>query len=188
MRITDLETKTILGITGVIVIVAVVVSYFSDWILFLSAPFGFLILMQSKKNETSRFIGLLSLKPVIGPFLGIVTSSKLYEFFPYFPDEIILAFLWAVPELLLTLLLVYAYRHLFDDRIARAFLLGDIVRWASLTIVFLLPDPFPEPYFYPQLYILVFFLIFYPPLYAITGLIVLIRRAHKNKSILQMAN
>jgi len=186
MKIADLEAKTILGITGAIVIV-VVVSYSSEWILFLPALLGFLILIKFGKNDISRFIGFLILKPIVSTFLGFVISPKIFESFPHFSNEIGLALLWIAPELLLTLIFLRFYRHLFNgDRIVWLFLIGDIVRWISLTIVFLLPDPFPEPYFYPQLYVWVFFLIFYPSLYAIAGLIVLIRRANRNQAVSQI--
>ena len=188
MKAADLKAKTILGITGAIVIVAVV-SYFSEWILFLPALLGLIILISFGKDDVSRFIGFLTLKPIVSTFLGLIVSPGKIEGFSYLSNEVILALLWTVPELLLTLMLARIYRHLFNsDRIVLLSLIGDIIRWVSLTIVFLLPDPFPEPYFYPQLYILAFFLVFFPSLYAISGLIVVIRRANINRTVNQMAN
>ncbi len=188
MRVADLEAKTIFSIVGAIVMV-VAISYFSEWILFLPALIGFLILIKFGKDGISSFIGFLILKPIVSTFLGFLPSPKIFESFSHFSNEVISAFLWAVPELLLTLMLVWLYRNLFNDnKIVWSFLIGDIVRWVSLTIVFLLPAPFPEPYFYPQLYVLAFFAVFYPSLYAIGGLIAAVRHANNNKAVAQITN
>jgi len=184
----DLKTKSILGIIGVIAFV-VVITYFSEWVLLLPSLIGLLILFKFGKDDVAKYIGLLILKPA-SSFLLIFIASKLHVFeqLPYHSPEILLAFLWIVPELPLTLIIFRVYRHLFiSGRVALIFLLGDVVRWSSLFVVGLLPDPFPEPYFYTQLYIFAFFAIFYPSLYAIGGFITVIKRANSNK-IKQMAN
>ena len=184
-----MKTKSILSIIGVIAVV-VVITYFSEWVLLLPSLIGLLILFKFGKDDVAKYIGLLILKPASSFFL-IFIASKLHVFerFSYHSPEILLAFLWIVLELPLTLIIFRVYRDLFiSGRVALIFLLGDVVRWSSLFFVGLLPDPFPGPYFYTQLYIFAFFAIFYPSLYAIGGLITVIKRANSNKTVKQMVN
>ena len=184
MRIANVEAKTIFGIIGAIAVV-VAITYFSEWILFLPALIGLLILIKFGKDEVSKFVGFLTLKPIASMFLVFVARLEIFERFPHFSNEVVLAVLWIVPELPLTLVVVRVYRQLFNgDKIVWLFLIGDIIRWVSLTIEALLPDPFPEPYFYMQLYVFAFFAIFYPSLYSIGGLITVIRRTNSHKTVL----
>lgn len=184
-----MKTKSLLEII-VAVAVVFIVTYFSEWVLLLPSIIGVLILFKFGKDAVTKCIGLLILKPASSYFLiSIALKLHVFEQLSYHSPEIVLAFLWIVLELPLTLIIFRVYRYLFiSDRVTLTFLLGDIVRWSSLFVVGLLPDPFPEPYFYTQLYIFAFFAIFYPSLYAIGGLVTVIKRANSNKVVTQMAN
>ena len=131
-------------------------------------------LIKFRKNEIAKYIGVLSLKSVFVMLLSmLITSfSFLEQLYSLYSSEIVSAIFWIIPELILTLVIVYSFRHLFgNDKLIWLFLIGDTIRWLIIFIEFLIPDPFPEPYFYTQLYVLVFFLLIFPSLYAIVGFI-----------------
>jgi hypothetical protein len=157
--------------------------HYSDYIYFiitLTLPLviGIYLIIRFWKNEIAKFVGLLISKPVISVLLLLVESSydlldRLGAFYSYI---VVRSILWIVPELILTLIVVYYFRALLvNNTLVRSLLILDTVRWFSAFILLLLPDPFPEPYFYWQLYFLVFIVSILPSLYAIGGLIVMNR-------------
>jgi hypothetical protein len=142
-------------------------------------------LIKFGKNDVAKYIGLLSLKPTFRISLFLLAGKiglleRLYVLYSY---EMASAIFGIVPELLMTLVIVYAFKHLFArDWLAWLFLLGDIIRWLSLFIESLLPDPIPEPYFYTQFYVWVFFLLVFPSLYAIVGLLSVRKRTRSESA------
>lgn len=122
-------------------------------------------LSKFRKNEMAKYIGLLSLKPIFVWFLFLLVAD--FNFFERLSAPYSFAI---VPELILTTVIVYFFRNLFrSHKLAWIFFIADIVRWLTIFIESLLPDPVPEPYFYPQFYVLVLFLLVFPSLYAIVG-------------------
>ena len=137
-----------------------------------------LILWKSGKTQVAQCIGLLTIKPTLNLLLNYVPgmlafNSELSNSYPY---HMVRSILWAIPELLLTLIMVYVFRHLLHkERVVLMFLIADVIRWVSVFISLWFPDPIPEPYFYWQLYIAVFFIFLFPFMYAIAGFIVIKR-------------
>jgi hypothetical protein len=132
------------------------------------------VLVKFRKYDIARYIGFFSLKPVF--IMLLILLASIFGFFDQlyslYPDEFVSAIFGIVPELILTLVIVYNFKHLFGtDKLIWLFLIGDIIRWSSLFIESFIPDPIPEPYFYTQFYIWVFFFLIFPPLYAIVGFI-----------------
>ena len=149
------------------------------WLLPLST--ALFILVKFGKDDVAKYVGYLSLKPIFSLLLMFFEAkADLFdELNAHYSYEIVGSLLWIIPELLLTLVIVYFFRHLFNKfRLAWWFLIGDITRWLSVFISELIPDPVIEPYFYTQLYIWAFFVVVFPSLYAISGFIAV--RKHTN--------
>ena len=119
----------------------------------------------SIKHTIAKYIGLLSLKPVLIWFLlWLIEDVDFIERLsvPYSAA--------IVPELILTTGIVYFFRGLFrSHKLAWIFLIADIVRWLVILITSWLIPPVFEVYYSPSFYVWVFFLLVYPSLYAIAG-------------------
>lgn len=169
-----MKIKTIFIAIGVIAIISILTLSFELVALLLPLFIGLFILIKFGKDDVAKYIGFLSLKPVFSVLLLFLESKydlvdKLKAFYSY---EVARDVLWVVPELTLTLVIVYSFRYLFmNNKLVRLFLIVDIVRWLSVFVVFLLPNPYPEPYFYWQAYLGIFFIFMFPSLYALGGLI-----------------
>lgn len=167
----SVKTKNILTIFA-----ALVATFIYPEVTIWLVPLAISVITLSKfgKNDIAKYIGLFSLKPVFIILLLILIPDFgfLEKFYFLYSYEIIHAIFGVVPELILTLVIVYVFRYLFhNDKVVWLFLIGDTIRWLGLFIESLIPDPFPEPYFYTQFYVWVFFLLIFPSLYAIIGLI-----------------
>lgn len=126
---------------------------------------GLITLGKFGKQDVAKYIAFLSLKPIFIWFLLLLVAD--FDFFRrlYAPYSFAV-----VPELILTLVILYCFKHLFRrHKLAWLFLLGDVIRWLSLFIESLIPDPIPEPYFYTQFYVFFFFLLIFPSFYAVVG-------------------
>ena len=167
----SMKTKYVLAVL-VVLVATFIYPDVTTWLVPLLI--GVVTLRKFRKNEVAKYIGLLSLKPTFMMLLSMLVASfgfleQLYSLYSY---EIVSAIFWIIPELILTLVIFYSFRHLFGaNKLIWLFLIADTIRWLVISIEFLIPDPFPEPYFYTQLYILVFFLLIFPSLYAIVGFI-----------------
>jgi hypothetical protein len=167
----SVKTKNILTIFATLV-ATFIYPEVTIWLV----PLAISVITLSKfgKNEIAKYIGLFSLKPVFIRLLLILIADFgfLEKFYFLYSYEIAHAIFWIVPELILTLVIVYVFRNLFhNDRVVWLFLIGDTIRWLSLFIESLIPDPIPEPYFYTQFYVVIFFYLVFPSLYAIFGFI-----------------
>ena len=151
--------------------------------LFMPVVVSLLILWKAGKSDAAKCISLLTLKPVLNLLLNylpgiFVFNNELKNIYPY---NIVRSVSWAIPELFLTLIIIYAFRHLLHkERVLLMFLIVDVIRWLSVFISLWFPDPIPEPYFYWQLYITVFFIFPFPFMYAIAGFIVIKGRTNNN--------
>jgi hypothetical protein len=166
-----MKMKNIL-ITFGVVIAAFIYPNVTTWLVPL--VISIMTLSKFRKIDIAKYIGILSLKPVLMMFLLMLVESSgfLEQIYSLYTYEIVSAVFWIVPELILTVLIVFGFRYMFGtDKLTWQFLIGDTVRWLSIFIISLAPDPFPEPYFYTQLYISVFFLVTFPCLYAMVGFI-----------------
>jgi hypothetical protein len=185
----DMRSNTNLKTKNVLTILAALVATFiypevTTWLI----PLSISVITLSKfgKYDIAKYIGLLSLKPVFMMLLALLVSNlgfleRLYTLYSY---EITSAIFWIVPELILTLIIVYIFRHLFhNDKMVWLFLIGDIIRWLSLSIESLIPDPIIEPFFYTQFYVSVFFLLVFPSLYAIVGFISVRERVFSENAV-----
>lgn len=145
--------------------------------LFATALFiSLFILIRYGKVSVGRCIGLLSLKSFLFPVVVVLLNS-----FGSLHDTS--AFLIFVLDFLFILFLGHHFVDLLKrDRLITLFLVCDIVRWLSLVVVFILPDPFPEPYFYMQLYVWFFFILIFPSLYTVSGLAI-VRRYLANRNL-----
>jgi hypothetical protein len=128
------------------------------------------ILIKYGRNDIGRYIAFLTLKPVITYPIWILIVETSHSWFfnlehPY-PSQIILASIRALPEIIITLVIVYWFRCLFSrDKSAWFFLVFDLVRWASVFVVTLvLTLPYGEGLFK-------FMTLFFPGLYAFSGLV-----------------
>ena len=163
-----------------IIIISATLGFFSGWILLLPSLIGFSILTRFERDDVAKYIAFLSLKPASSIFVFFL-ADKL-NISSYYSLEIFLAVSWFVPELIMTLFIVYSFRYLFSsEKIVWLFLIGDIIRWLSLSIEGLLHHPFPE---YPAVPndIPLFLIVLYPSLYAIGGLIAVILRINRQKT------
>jgi hypothetical protein len=179
----NVKVKTILYIIGAVIVIAF--ASVSGLIALFPLAIGIVLLVNIKQNDFAKYVGFLSLKSVFIFFLIFFVNSDVAEkIAALYSYKVVLASLWFIPELILTLFIFFVFRRLIrDDRTALVFLFGDVIRWLSLSTEALIPDPFPEPYFYTQLYVFAFFAVFYPSLYAISGLIIVMRRANTQKTV-----
>ena len=160
--------------------------HYSDYIFFTAAlalplVIGLFIVIKFWNDELSRYMGFLSLKPVFTVLVWfLVPVSYLYDSLNnIYPLTTLTAYLWFIPELMLTLVIVYSFRYLFNkNSLVWKFLIGDMIRWLSIFVIELIPDPNPEPYFYLQLYIWAFFMVLFPSLYAILGFVAVRKRTN----------
>ena len=124
------------------------------------------ILVQYGKDNIGRCVGLLSLKSFLFPVIFVLLNLFVSLHSTY-------GFLIFSPDFFLILFLGYHFWDLLKkDRSITLFFVGDVVRWLSLLVVFVLPNPFPEPYFYTQLYVWFFFILIFPFLYTVSGLVI----------------
>jgi hypothetical protein len=160
-----------------------------DLIFLLSPLFiSIFILTKFRKDDAAKYVGILSLKPMLTAFLFyFIGKLDLYgELNNLYPYNIVRAVLWIVPELFLTFVIVLLFRKLIQrDGTVLLFLIGDIVRWLCVFISLLFPDIYPEPFFYWQLYLEIFFGFLFPQIYATGGLILLIGRSKQNQLTVQ---
>jgi hypothetical protein len=166
MRMSEIRMK----VKNILTILAVLVAAFiypelTLWLVPLVISITTLI--KFGRNDIAKYISFLSLKPIfVWVLFWLASDLEFLERF-YAPYSLAIA-----PEILLTLIIVYSFKHVFRrEKLTWLFLIGDVIRWVSLFIESLLPDPIPEPYFYTQFYVWVFFLLIFPSLYAVIGLI-----------------
>lgn len=132
------------------------------------------ILARYWKDDVSKYIGLMSIKPVIAyPIWFFISTSdwinQVYDLKPILTVVVPL-----IPAVILTLVIVYFFRHLFpQEESAKVFLIGDIVRWLN-TFVF---SAFPSA----LLFSLMYFGLIFPSLYAIGGLIIVVKRSRRER-------
>ncbi len=150
----------------VIVAVASIVAIANDSVILAWIPtllIGLFILVNSRNNSENRFVGILSVKPLlIFAFWGWLRLRSSLDG--------ISAYLVFIPDLILTLILVYSFRDLLKDELLFVFFIGDLVRWLILAIELLIPDPYPDTFSVLQNYIFIFFFLIFPSLYAVYGL------------------
>ena len=171
------ESEIIMNVKNILIILVAIGTTFiypevTLWLVPLTISIT--VLVKFRKIEIAKYIGLLSIKPVFIMLLTWLASyfGFLEPLYSLYPDEVVFAIFEIVPELILTLVIVYSFKHLFGtDKLIWLFLIGDIIRWSSLFAESLVTDPIPEPYFYTQFYVWVFFLLIFPPLYAMVGFI-----------------
>jgi hypothetical protein len=153
--------------------------------LFMPVAVSLLILWKAGKSDAAKCISLLTLKPVLNLLLNylpgiFVSNNELNNIYPY---NVVRSVSWVIPELLLTCIIVYAFRHLLHrEKFIVVFLIVDVIRWLSVFISLWFPDPIPEPYFYWQLYIAVFFIFLFPFMYALAGFIVIKERTNTHNT------
>jgi hypothetical protein len=99
--------KTI-GIT----LLSVMLGYFTGWILFLPSLIGIFVLSRFGRDNVAKYIAFLSLKPASSIFVFFL-ADKL-NISSYYSLEVFLAVSWFVPELIMTLFIVYSFRYLFS--------------------------------------------------------------------------
>jgi hypothetical protein len=139
---------------------------------------GPFIFLKYRKYKVAKCIGILSIKPIFSPLFLIGMSNFSEELFNHYPYNIVRAILWLLPELFLTIVIVYLFRaEIQKEKSVSLFLFGDMIRWISVFVLLCLPDPNPEPFFYPQLYILVFFAVLFPSIYAVSGYFIVRKHA-----------
>jgi len=106
-------------------------DYFRLLIVPLLLPFGLgiFILVSSWKIEVSRYIGFLTLKPVFAyPIWFLISWSDWFNQV-YDVNLVLMAIVPLIPGIILTLIIVYLFRHLFGtDKLVWLFLIGDIIR------------------------------------------------------------
>ena len=123
---------------------------------------GTLLLIKSNGQSDNKFAGVLILKSLM--LIGLWTLLDQLEEYNQIYD-----YLTFIPDVLLSIFVVAFYRALLKDEVLFIFYLGDLIRWVSILIEFLVPDPYPEPFFYLQFYISFFFVAIFPSLYAVYG-------------------
>jgi hypothetical protein len=160
-------------------------DYFRLLFLPLLLPFvgGIFILISHWKDDISRYIGLLSLKPVIAyPIWFLISWSDWYSKVYDNTNPVLMAAFPLFPGILLTLIIVFLFKRLFKiDKAVWLFLIGDIVRWMN-TFVF---SSFTDSDVVFNLFVfLVFFGLAFPSLYTIIALDVVRKRAISQKTIL----
>jgi len=152
-------------------------DYFRLLVLPLLFPFGagIFILVSNWKDEISRYIGFLTLKPVIAYPIWFVISFSDWFNKVYDTNPVLIAAVPLIPGIVLTLIIVYSFRHLFGiDRVVWLFLIGDVIRWMN-TFIF---TAFTNSNIVFNIFIfLVFFGLYFPSLYAVVALIVVRKRA-----------
>lgn len=124
------------------------------------------VLIRYGRVIVGRCVGLLALKSLLFPVMVVLLNAlgSIHDTY---------AFLIFPPDFFLILFLGYHFVGLLKkDRSITLFFVGDVVRWLSLLVVFVLPNPFPEPYFYTQLYVWFFFILIFPFLYTVSGLVI----------------
>lgn len=165
---------------------------YSDYVFFITSwtlplIIGLYLITRLWKNDVAKCISLLILRPVFSILLILLELNydlldKLSTFYSY---EIVRNVLWVVPELILTLIVVYSFRNLLaNNKLVRLFFILDTIRWLSVFIAMLFTDLGPEPDFYWQIYLAGFFISIFPSLYALGGLVAMNRPANsKNATI-----
>jgi hypothetical protein len=145
---------------------------------------GCIILVKFGKDDVARYIGFLSLIPVltnaIAFFLG---ANSFWKIGPIYLYEIV-GFVYGILETIPMLIIIFNSRHLRkQEKLLRTFLTWGIVRWLYILVYLGFVKTSPEPYFYWQAYLAIFFAFVFPSIYAIAGLIFSRKHfANKNSS------
>jgi hypothetical protein len=155
-------------------------DYFRLLVQPLSIPFavGLFILVRYWKDDVGRFIGFLSLKPVIAyPIWFFISWSDWYSKVYDNSRPVLMAVFPLLPGIFLTLITVNFFRYLFKiEKVAWLFLIGDIIRWAN-TFVF---SAFVDNNIVLNLFVfLAFFGLAFPSIYTIIAFIVARKRSNR---------
>jgi|GEM_PF-1653888 len=140
---------------------------------------GLLMLFFFRKDKMSLLAALFTLKPVAAYPIWWWLFSLLQN--ANFPDWLsalespLLSFLPLVPAILLTAMIVFAFRTLFKQRwLAWLWLGGDILRWLNTFILFAFPGN-SETSSSVMLIVFTFGLVF-PSFYALLALVIVTTR------------
>jgi hypothetical protein len=165
---------------------------YSDYAFFIASLtipliIGLHLIIRFWNNDLAKCISLLILRPVFSTLLILLELkydllNKLSVFYSY---EVVRNVLWVVPELIITLIVVYSFRDLIvNNKLSRPFFILDTVRWLGVFISMLFTNLGPEPYFYWQIYLAGFFISLFPSLYALGGFVAVYRLIYSKNAIL----
>lgn len=144
------NVRKIIFATALIIVTSFYFPKMLSWLLLIPVYISIFTLVIFWKDDTAKYIGFLSLKLVLA--IPLLLSEENFSLLRHLAERYSYEIIWAVfvsiPELILTLVVIFLFRRLFkNDRKIWVFLLGDIMRWLSLLIVHFLPAPSPNPFF-----------------------------------------
>jgi hypothetical protein len=131
---------------------------------------GLVIIFVFNREELDRMAGLFVFKPVIaypiwffGPLAWLQQETTGVRAL----DSVLLL----LPGLVLPIIIVYPFRHLFSKhRLVWLFLMGDILRWGNTWLVFGFGEDMGNPFVSSLLWVG----LVYPSVYSIVVLIILL--------------
>jgi hypothetical protein len=161
-----------------------VLFYFIILPLLLPLITGLITIFIFWKDELGRMVGFFVFKPVIaypiwfwGPFAWLNQATTHIKVL----DSVLLF----LPGLVLTVIIVYPFRHLFyQHRLAWLFLIGDILRWGNSWLLASSGLGIPEIK-RSVLEILIWGGLIYPSVYSVAALVILLGGKKATKNVME---